>query len=75
MVIAFKQICRYLEVNSMEGYDPNWPALNRAAFLIEHASVPRHVPIYCAEAGQLFAMLTAYLQQKNLSGGSDGGKK
>ena len=59
----------------MEVHAPNWPAPDRAAFLIEHASVPKYVPHYCAEAAQLISMLAAYLQQENLSGGHDGGTK
>ncbi len=41
-----------------------YPALDRAAFLIERTCVPRHYPpIYCAEAAQLLAMLDAARQQ------------
>lgn len=41
------------------------PALNRAAFLIERACVPRYYPPnYCAEAAQLSAMLDA-AREKN----------
>ena len=57
----------------MEAQKTNWPVLDRAAFLIEHASVPRYVPHYCVEAAQLMSMLAEYLQQK--TGGNDGGKK
>ena len=32
-----------------------YPALNREAFLIEHACVPRFYPSYCAEAAQILA--------------------
>ena len=59
----------------MEVYVPNWPALNRATFLIDHASAPRYVPHYCAEAAQLASMLAAYLQQNDPFGGCDGGTK
>ncbi len=45
------------EVNLIEVHEPNYPALNRTAYLIEHACVPRYVPTYCAEEGQLFAAL------------------
>ena len=55
----------------METPKTNWPALDRAAFLIEHASVPKYVPRYCAEAAQLMAMLAASLGQES-AGGSDG---
>ena len=38
--------------------EPTYPALNRAAFLIERTCVPRYYPpTYCAEAAQLLAML------------------
>ncbi len=45
--------------------EPTYPALNRAAFLIERTCVPRYYPpTYCAEAAQLLAMLEA-AQQKS----------
>ena len=44
--------------------DPTYPALDRAAFLIERACVPRFYPSYCAETAQLFAMMEA-AQQEN----------
>lgn len=59
----------------MEAQKTNWPVLDRAAFLIEHASVPKYVPRYCAEAAQLMSMLAESLQQQNQSGGCDGGEK
>ena len=59
----------------MEAQKSNWSALDRAAFLIERASVPRYVPRYCAEAAQLMSMMAESLQQQNQSGGSNGGEK
>ena len=59
----------------MKARKSNWPALDRAAFLIDHAGVPRHVPYYCAESAQLVSMLAAFQQQQNPSGGHDVGKK
>ena len=54
-----------------------YPALDRAAFLIERTCVPRYYPPrYCAEAAQLLAMLEA-AQQKNIPqerGGDANGK-
>ena len=52
----------YKELISIE---PTYPALDRAAFLIEHACVPRAYPIYCAEAAQLLAMLDAAQRQSS----------
>ena len=44
--------------------DPTYPALDRAAFLIERTCVPRYYPPrYCAEAAQLLAMLEAAQRQ------------
>ena len=44
--------------------DPTYPALDRAAFLIERTCVPRYYPPrYCAEAAQLLAMLEAARRQ------------
>lgn len=44
----------------------NYPALDRAAFLIERICVPRYYPpTYCAEAAQLLAMLEAAQQRRN----------
>ena len=44
--------------------EPTYPALDRAAFLIERTCVPRYYPpTYCAEAAQLLAMLEAAHQQ------------
>ena len=52
--------------------EPTYPALDRAAFLIERTCVPRYYPpIYCAEAAQLLAMLDA-ARQKNEATGSSG---
>ena len=48
----------------MISIEPTYPALDRAAFLIEHTCVPRHYPpTYCAEAAQLLAMLEAAQRQ------------
>ena len=58
----------------MEAQKTNWPALDRTALLIEHASVPKYVPRYCAEAAQLMAMLAASLGQES-AGGRNGGEK
>lgn len=44
---------------------PQWPELNRAAFLIERAIVPRYYPTYCAEIGQLLAGIEARLQENS----------
>lgn len=50
----------------MISIDPAYPALDRAAFLIERICVPRYYPpTYCAEAAQLLAMLEA-AQQKSI---------
>ncbi len=44
----------------MISIEPAYPALDRAAFLIERTCVPRYYPpTYCAEAAQLIAMLEA----------------
>ena len=59
----------------MEARKPNWPALGRTAFLIDHASAPKYIPHYCAEAAQLISMLAASLQQHDISGGHDVRKK
>ena len=46
--------------------DPTYPALDRAAFLIERTCVPRYYPPrYCAEAAQLLAMLEAAQLRRN----------
>ena len=58
----------------MEAQKTNWPVLDRAAFLIEHASVPKYVPHYCAEAAQLMSMLAESLKQESV-GGSSGGEE
>ena len=57
----------------MEAHKTNWPALERAAFLIEHNSIPIFVPRYCAEAAQLASMMAA-LRQDSI-GGCDGGEE
>lgn len=44
-------------------HEPTYPALDRAAFLIEHACVPRAYPTFCAETAQLLAMLEAARQR------------
>lgn len=50
----------------MISIEPTYPALDRAAFLIERTCVPRYYPLcYCAEAAQLLAMLEA-AQQKSI---------
>ena len=48
----------------MISIDPAYPALDRTAFLVERACVPRFYPSFCAETAQLLAMLEA-AQQKN----------
>lgn len=55
----------------MDAHDPEWPVLNRTAYLIEHLCVPRYAPPYCAEAGQLFAALADCLRRSSPSGGQD----
>ena len=53
--------------------DPTYPALDRAAFLIERTCVPRYYPPrYCAEAAQLLAMLEAARQQSSPQEHPDG---
>lgn len=48
----------------MISIDPTYPALDRAAFLIERTCVPRYYPPrYCVEAAQLLAMLEAVRQR------------
>ena len=42
--------------------DPAYPALDRTAFLVERACVPRFYPSFCAETAQLLAMLEAAQQ-------------
>ena len=49
----------------MISIDPAYPALDRTAFLVERACVPRFYPSFCAETAQLLAMLEA-AQQKNI---------
>lgn len=51
------------EVEEIPREKTNWPTLDRAAFLIEHACVPRAYPSYCAEAAQLLAALEERLRQ------------
>jgi len=54
-------------------HEPEYPALNRAAFLIERASVPRYHPSpYCAEMGQLLAGIAARLQENQPNSQSEG---
>lgn len=48
----------------MISIEPTYPTLDRAAFLIEHACVPKAYPTYCAEAAQLIAMLEAARQKE-----------
>lgn len=48
----------------MISIDPAYPALDRTAFLVERACVPRFYPSFCAETAQLLAMLEA-AQQKS----------
>lgn len=43
--------------------DTTYPILDRAAFLIERASVPRHYPVFCAEVCQLLAAMEAVIRQ------------
>ena len=53
----------YKELISIE---PTYPALDRAAFLIERTCVPRYYPPrYCAEAAQLLSMLEAARQKSS----------
>ncbi len=47
-------------------HESTYPALDRAAFLIEHACVPRAYPTFCAETAQLLAMMEA-AQRQNTS--------
>lgn len=50
----------------MISIDPTYPALDRAAFLIERTCLPRYYPPrYCAEAAQLLAMLEAAQQRRS----------
>ena len=53
------------EVEDIPREETNWPTLDRAAFLIERACVPRYYPAYCAEAAQLLALLEAAQQRRN----------
>ena len=47
-------------------YESTYPALDRTAFLIERACVPRYYPpAYCAEAAQLLSMLEAARQKSS----------
>ena len=46
---------------SMDDHD--WPVLNRAAFLIEHACVPKSYPSFCAETAQILAALVERMRQ------------
>lgn len=43
--------------------DHDWPVLNRAAFLIEHACVPKSYPSFCAETAQILAALAGRMRQ------------
>ena len=53
---------------SVISIEPTYPALDRAAFLIERTCVPRYYPpAYCAEAAQLIAMLEAANQRQSTS--------
>lgn len=54
----------YILKNVTKSCKPTYPALDRAAFLIERACVPRFYPFYCAETAQLFAMMEAALHQQ-----------
>ena len=47
----------------MISIDPAYPALDRTAFLVERACVPRFYPSFCAETAQLLAMLDAAQRQ------------
>jgi len=57
--------------------EPTYPALDRAAFLIERTCVPKYYPPrYCAETAQLLAMLDE-ARQKSIPqehGGDTNGK-
>lgn len=64
----------YKDVISIE---PTYPALDRAAFLIERACVPRYYPpTFCAETAQLLAMLEAAQQKSSpQERGEDGDRR
>ena len=51
--------------------DTTYAALDRAAFLIERACVPRAYPTFCAETAQLLAMLEAARQKSEAMGAPD----
>jgi len=50
-------------VNHIANHEQTYPVLDRTAFLIEHASVPRHYPVFCAEMGQLLAAMEVVVRQ------------
>lgn len=54
----------------MADHEFGWPVLDRTAYLIEHACVPRAVPSYCAEEAQFFAALAACLRRNQPVSGS-----
>lgn len=49
----------------MISIEPTYPALDRAAFLMERACVPRYYPSYCAETAQLLALMEAARKKSN----------
>lgn len=51
-------------------HESTYPALDRAAFLIEHACVPRAYPTFCAETAQLLAMMEAAREKSEAAGTS-----
>ncbi len=56
-MVSFKHM--FEEVNHIDPHKPAYPPLDRAAFLIEHACVPKSYPSFCAETAQLFALMEA----------------
>ena len=51
------------EVNLIADHKPEYPPLDRTAFLIERACLPNYAPPYCAEEAHLFAMLAKAMSQ------------
>lgn len=45
--------------------EDTYPELNRAAFLIEHACVPRYVPPICAETAEILALMAEVAARQN----------
>ena len=63
-MISFKHM--FEEVYHITAHEPTYPPLDRTAFLIDRACVPRYVPRYCAEEAQLFAALAAAFSKNTL---------